>query len=263
MRDNFSKPVKEILAKRVGYNCSNPKCRRKTVGPHSNEDSFISIGVAAHISAASIGGPRYNSALDTISRKSISNGIWLCQSCSKLIDSDVQLYTIDVLLKWKNIAEKETHSTLTENNVSTPDNTISLFEKRISTYENLYYEMRNAASLISKILEDQELELELKKEAIFYIGLQVAKYSTDNSFYMQNEIELQCIATFGHAIEIPISSNQIDEERKTDYIKNLRASYKLLKSINEKGLINTRFKTPIMKYYSQLEEEGKDDEFLS
>ena len=34
-------------------------------------------------------------------RKAYENGIWLCQSCSKLIDSDVQRYSTDKLKKWK------------------------------------------------------------------------------------------------------------------------------------------------------------------
>ena len=39
-------------------------------------------------------------------RKSFENGIWLCQSCSKLIDTDVVRYTKETLLSWKQIAEQ-------------------------------------------------------------------------------------------------------------------------------------------------------------
>ena len=38
-------------------------------------------------------------------RKSVRNGIWLCQSCSKLIDSDVNKYTVELLQSWKEKAE--------------------------------------------------------------------------------------------------------------------------------------------------------------
>jgi len=34
-----------------------------------------------------------------------TNGIWLCQSCAKLIDSDLAKYTKEVLLDWKETAE--------------------------------------------------------------------------------------------------------------------------------------------------------------
>ncbi len=39
-------------------------------------------------------------------RKSFENGIWLCQSCSKLIDTDTTRYTKEGLLSWKKVAEE-------------------------------------------------------------------------------------------------------------------------------------------------------------
>jgi hypothetical protein len=52
-----------------------------------------------------VGGPRFNESLTTEQRSALSNGIWLCQSCSKLIDSDVAKFTVEVLNEWKAIAE--------------------------------------------------------------------------------------------------------------------------------------------------------------
>jgi hypothetical protein len=40
-------------------------------------------------------------------RADISNGIWLCQSCSKLIDADPIRYTVGCLKNWKKQAEAE------------------------------------------------------------------------------------------------------------------------------------------------------------
>tara|TARA_B100000929_G_scaffold5347_1_gene4503 strand:+ start:517 stop:705 length:189 start_codon:yes stop_codon:yes gene_type:complete len=57
MRDDFTKKTKEILAKRVGLLCSNPKCKKPTSGPNSDQNKSTNIGVAAHITAASVGGP--------------------------------------------------------------------------------------------------------------------------------------------------------------------------------------------------------------
>lgn len=34
-------------------------------------------------------------------RSSIDNGIWLCQMCAKLIDSDEKKYSPELLRKWK------------------------------------------------------------------------------------------------------------------------------------------------------------------
>lgn len=106
-RDDFSLKTKEILAKRVGYRCSNPACRKLTVGANDDTQSVTNIGVAAHICAASEGGPRYDYHMTSDERKSIENGIWLCQSCAKLIDSDVLRYTVEKLRQWKKQAEEK------------------------------------------------------------------------------------------------------------------------------------------------------------
>ena len=105
MRDDFSSKDKETLAKRGGYRCSNPKCRQPTSGPQKDPSKSINVGVAAHITAASPGGPRYDSSLSPDQRKNISNGIWLCQKCAKLIDNDQLRYTAIKLQGWKKTAE--------------------------------------------------------------------------------------------------------------------------------------------------------------
>jgi len=40
-------------------------------------------------------------------RRSTSNGIWLCQNCVKLIDNDLQAYSVIKLSNWKSVAEEE------------------------------------------------------------------------------------------------------------------------------------------------------------
>jgi hypothetical protein len=106
MRDEFDENTKEVLARRVGERCSNPNCRKLTSGPQVNPTKALNIGVAAHITAASPGGPRYDVRLSSDERKSIENGIWLCQNCAKLADNDAQRYTGDLLLEWKKLSEQ-------------------------------------------------------------------------------------------------------------------------------------------------------------
>ncbi|OYO59723.1 hypothetical protein C8E03_109114 [Lachnotalea glycerini] len=106
MRDDFSQNTKDLLANRVGWKCSNPNCRKATCGGGIEKTDIVNIGVAAHISAASKGGPRFDENMTSGERKSYENGIWLCQSCSKLIDSDVKRYTVTKLKKWKEISEQ-------------------------------------------------------------------------------------------------------------------------------------------------------------
>jgi len=63
-------------------------------------------GVAAHISAASPGGARYDETLTAEQRSDIGNGIWLCQVHAKLIDDDELSYPPPLLREWKDVAEK-------------------------------------------------------------------------------------------------------------------------------------------------------------
>ena len=100
-RDEFSERTKLKLAQRACYLCSNPDCMRITVGPNSIPDESTMLGVAAHICAASPGGRRYDHTMTSRERSSIENGIWLCQTCAKLIDSDEVKYSPAVLRKWK------------------------------------------------------------------------------------------------------------------------------------------------------------------
>lgn len=106
MRDDFSLKTKELLAKRVANRCSNPACRQITSGPHEDQTKVVNIGVAAHIAAASADGPRFDPSLTPDERRSAENGIWLCQSCAKLVDNDPIRYGADVLRQWKVLAEK-------------------------------------------------------------------------------------------------------------------------------------------------------------
>ena len=46
---DFSERIKTILCERVGGRCSNPNCRRETLGPHREGDKRLSMGEAAHI----------------------------------------------------------------------------------------------------------------------------------------------------------------------------------------------------------------------
>jgi hypothetical protein len=105
-RDDFGADVKDVLAKRVGMRCSNPNCRQPTSGPQKDLKKVVNVGVAAHISAASSKGPRYDPALSPEERRSLENGIWLCQNCAKLVDNDPSRYPPEFLRQWKRLSEQ-------------------------------------------------------------------------------------------------------------------------------------------------------------
>jgi len=105
MRDDFTEEVRRILAARTGNACSNPDCRAVTSGPQNDPSKALNVGVAAHITAAAEGGERHNPALSSQERRHPDNGIWLCQTCAKLVDNDSSRFTERLLLAWKEIAE--------------------------------------------------------------------------------------------------------------------------------------------------------------
>ena len=102
-RDDFDRKVIDALSKRASYICSNPECRCLTIAATKlDEEKFTYIGVAAHITAAAEGGPRYNKNFTCAERGSIENGIFLCGSCSVMIDKNNGLdYSSELLKKWK------------------------------------------------------------------------------------------------------------------------------------------------------------------
>jgi hypothetical protein len=120
MRDDFAQPIKNTLAARTGYKCSNPNCRATTSGPQADAQKAANLGVAAHITGAAPGGERYDPVLTSAQRSSMINGVWLCQNCAHLIDADVSRYSVALLYHWKIEAEIAAHQDIGKPQAATP-----------------------------------------------------------------------------------------------------------------------------------------------
>jgi len=142
LRDDFDQKTKDILFRRAGAKCSNPICGQETSGPHTDEKKAINVGVAAHITAASVGGPRYDPTLSQEERMSPGNGIWLCQICAKLIDSDEKRYTVDLIRGWRRDAENKALSRVEGRHRTTQNNNLAVFSKLEKLMPELLSEMR-------------------------------------------------------------------------------------------------------------------------
>ncbi len=103
--DDIRAPVKRELAQFAGYRCSFPGCGAPTVGPSEDGTKPINLGIAAHITAASEQGPRFDPGMDSAERQSASNGIWMCDRHGRYIDADTSRLTVAMLRRWKTDAE--------------------------------------------------------------------------------------------------------------------------------------------------------------
>jgi len=104
-RDNFLASTVHRLRDMAGNVCSFPGCHVHTHGSKALRDGPFSVGVACHIKAAAPGGPRYDLSQTQAERKDVSNGIWMCQTHSKLVDADDSPYPVETLHEWKHLAE--------------------------------------------------------------------------------------------------------------------------------------------------------------
>lgn len=100
-RHDFPESTKRLLREHVANLCSKPDCQILTVASKIDGCSSSSVGVAAHICAAAPGGPRYKQEQTKEERKHYDNGIWLCTTCSRLIDVDDDSFSEELLRDWK------------------------------------------------------------------------------------------------------------------------------------------------------------------
>ena len=111
-RDNFAPRTKRILAERSAWRCGFPGCTASTIGPsEADEAKSITLGEAAHITAAAPKGPRYDGRLSEGERSEGANGIWMCRPHAKLVDADEDMYSAETLRLWKKRAD--THPGMT------------------------------------------------------------------------------------------------------------------------------------------------------
>jgi hypothetical protein len=105
-RDEFSVSVKRAVAARAGNVCSRQECRASTSGPGDGAIGIVNVGEAAHITAASRGGPRFDDSITAEQRKGIENAIFLCRKCAKTVDDAAQSFSTGQLRAWKEQAEQ-------------------------------------------------------------------------------------------------------------------------------------------------------------
>jgi hypothetical protein len=101
--DTGSVPLKErqIVAMRSGGICAFPGCGAELVAANSEADNPVITGEVAHIIAKHRQGPRGNVELSAEARNKASNLVYLCPPHHKLVDTELRIYTVQVLRRIK------------------------------------------------------------------------------------------------------------------------------------------------------------------
>ena len=99
--------IEKNLALRSGNTCAYPACGKELTldSLHPDDDSKV-IGKAAHIAAASAGGPRFDPQMTDRQRSSIENLLFLCGDHHDAVDSQLSHHTTEFLLNAKTAHEK-------------------------------------------------------------------------------------------------------------------------------------------------------------
>ncbi|WP_447957943.1 hypothetical protein [Vreelandella sp. EE7] len=186
--DEFTSKVKDVLSRRVSQRCSNPDCRAPTAAPGETELKVSNVGVAAHIHAAAPGGARYDSTMNSKERSSISNAIWLCSTCSTVIDRNESRYSAILLRDWKKTAEDKafkeqgTRLPTTEDAIHQTTMALTGLPKKIIT--SAIYNVHNATA---KAIEESDPRFEVVTQ--FKDGKTVFEYHAKEDVSFNFEVK--------------------------------------------------------------------------
>ena len=253
-RDDFKASTINALRTRVASRCSNPTCRVPTTGPTTDNTKINNIGTAAHITAASPGGPRYDKSLTFEQRRSIDNAIWLCTNCSKDIDNDSEAYSVELLKKWKKSAEDSAKAELGK---SLPDDNyvIKSLTSALTGQSNTYLPklIPNACEATSQALEN--LDPRFAVETSFSRGIShyniMAKQRVDTKLSIRPEYKKEFFEKYtnliDHGEKLSISSEAIDIQGSPlieEIQKNTKGKFEFTSSRSRKANVGIWLLSP-------------------
>ena len=201
-RDDFSETTKRNAAKRVGYRCSFMGCHCPTVGASlGNKNKTSSIGVAAHICAASPEGPRYDPNMTKDERKDISNCIWMCQTHAHLIDTDYETYTVELLKAWKEEAER-----LAAEALANPNFINNYYATNSDNFDTIYQIFKNMIiegefAQLHILLDQYKLGQLSEKYDEFILRFRIILDAYCNRESLDNDIRQYCLLSSKYGID--------------------------------------------------------------
>ncbi len=160
IRDDFTLGTVQRLRDSAGNVCAFPGCSVHTHGASASGDGVVNLGVACHIRAAAPLGPRYDPEQTSAERKHFDNGIWMCQTHSKLIDADQSNYSVEELLEWKRAAEVRANAQLNQKSFTEKEVRLAVDEGSIALlqrFTNMSADPVNAP--VAELMRGHELSL--------------------------------------------------------------------------------------------------------
>lgn len=106
---DFTRDTVMNLADRAGHHCAYPGCLRPTSVRSRDGAGAVNIGIASHLIAASLNGPRPLEDYPGVTWEQVrcaENGIWLCPGHAVLIDRDIRWHSRERLQGWQREAEE-------------------------------------------------------------------------------------------------------------------------------------------------------------
>ncbi|POA78680.1 hypothetical protein [Pseudomonas sp. DP16D-R1] len=194
-RVNFLKSTRKILAGNAGHMCSFYDCGKPTIGPEIKGDGTVGvkgIAVAAHIYAASPGGPRPPVGLTDKEIRAESNGIWLCPDDALKVDTFQFEYPAELLLEMKQVR-------VFAQSLALQNPTVSFMAHSIG--------MKRLDSIVRKHLPDLDKEKIIEAVKAAYIRTEIA-HSTAELPFPTASIALSSVHTLSRVIrEVMVCAN--------------------------------------------------------
>lgn len=103
---------RKILWCRSGNRCAI--CRQRLIVDETSVDTESVVGDECHINSGTVGGPRYNAAVEPKSIDGLNNLLLLCRVHHKMVDDQIETYTVELLRIIKENHERWVESKLKE-----------------------------------------------------------------------------------------------------------------------------------------------------
>ena len=144
-----------------------------------------------------------------------------------------------------------------------------IFDKRIQIYEELYSRINACTEIISDLIESPEFSKEERHDIVSTAVLTLAKYSDENSFYLNEHIVVQSMTLMMGVEDIYYIKATDEKEQEIQRVwkhlhdtKNMIKKESGIEELNKlfKSIIRTKHKSDIIDYYNELQSEQRKQE---